>query len=587
MKPFPPLHVVRAAFALVMLAPFALDGGCAGNPDVPAPAKLDAGNADAPGADAPGADARDAETGAPDCICAGVTSGARLRAIYTTETAADGARARFFEQRFYDAVRNEECEFPYDAPEGPTRCLPVRDYLISQAFTDATCTTAIAVSPAGVCAPAKKPPYLLVGQITACPAVLAKVYPVVAETTPGDTYSLQVQSGGATTCVKNQPLTGARFFTLGAEIDQAQFAAGTKTKNAHPAECACGPIHSGTRLEARVDEIVTADGARAQGYVSNWHDKELDVTCALERYTTLGPGWCVPEREQDVLWSDATCATAPILAHPVTCIPVTKYASVNAAPVQCGGSLPRLFPVGAETTLPATYYQLSYNTAGMAVCTKLSGARSGMWAYYSLGAELPSSKLATYATTFEQATAGAPSAGETQECACGDAVSGPRLLSVYQMSRGADGMRQREFSDWFDVLRKEECHRIYDGEIRPENHCVPSSLITNGNAYSDATCALRVPFTYPTPCGPTAPPKYLASDTLTPECTSRLESRVYALGAETTAATSWYTGTATANAVTCTATSGPFPVAGAKFYALGAEVSKADLVVLTSKTAHE
>ena len=54
-----------------------------------------------------------------------------------------------------------------------------------------------------------------------------------------------------------------------------------------------------------------------------------------------------------------------------------------------------------------------------------------------------------------------------------------------------------------------------------------------------------------------------------------------------TAATSWYEGTSTANAVTCTAASGAFPVAGAKFYTPGAEIPATEFATLSYVRAAE
>ncbi len=587
------------AFRARLLAPafVALAAACGGNSDNRV-GPGDSGAIDAVAADAVAADAdpdghaaADAGADGPsaECSCAGVKSGTRLRAIFGTESSPDGARSRYSEQVFFDTVRNEECEFPYDAPAGPTRCLPTQDRYTGQVFTDAACTKAIAVSPAGVCAAAKTPKYLTVGSPSACTPVSPKIYPIVAETTAGDTFSLLQQPSGPATCVKNQVLPGAKYFTVGPEIDQAVFAAGTKTKDAHPDECACGKIHSGTRLEARADVVVAADGARTGGYVSRWYDKELDVVCNLERYTTLGPGWCVPEGERQVLWADAACTTTPILAHSLTsCVPLTKYALTDSAPIRCSGSPPRLFPVGAETTLPATYYSLGYDAAGTATCTKVVGGGPSGVKYYALGSEIPQSKLATYATTFEQASTGTPTAGETAECACGDTVSGSRVRAVYQMSRGADGMRQREPSAWYDLTRKEDCHRAYDGTLRPEGHCLPANdVLSYGHEYSDATCTLRIPFVAPQACAPAAPPKYLFSGPLTAECATVPEPHVYVVSSETTAATSWYEGASTANAVTCTAASGAFPVPGAKFYTPGAEIPATEFAKLSYVRAAE
>ena len=53
-----------------------------------------------------------------------------------------------------------------------------------------------------------------------------------------------------------------------------------------------------------------------------------------------------------------------------------------------------------------------------------------------------------------------------------------------------------------------------------------------------------------------------------------------------TAATSWYEGTSTA-AVTCTAASGAFPVAGAKFYTPGAEIPATEFATLSYVRAAE
>jgi hypothetical protein len=375
------------------------------------------------------------------------TNGSRL--IWQTLTTSDGLES-FYDP--YDTQLATMC-YPQTANDGQLRCLPATSTFVGGYFSDAGCTTPIALLYCATATPAYAEQYAANQQIT--------MYQVTGS------YGGTLYSGTPGSC-NSVTLPMYSAYTLAA-LAPSTFAAVTQQLPGSAAPSSSDYWQNGTRIKAGT--ISSSDG-----FSGPWqfYDTQLATTCY---FGVAGDGVerCLATRTAAVAsyYSDASC-TAPLLeTTPSATAPYFQYA----------------YTIDSRGCATSSYYQVGglyggtpYTGGGTSACT--TAPVDATHAYYSLS---PIS-----VGTFESGTVSAgagPFAGFK---------SGTRMqLSSVSSADGA-----RLGNGFHDAQLGIDCYfsNALDGSYR----CVPVLQVAyaTGAYFADASCSVPLALGFPCRAAP-------------------------------------------------------------------------------------
>ncbi|MGE5184432.1 MAG: hypothetical protein ACM31C_20320 [Acidobacteriota bacterium] len=398
------------------------------------PATTDAKKSDGPTGDA-GPDPND-----------GARSGTRLKITYWAF--ADGTRAW---NQFYDAQRRENCYLSGPWTDGNYYCTPTQTSSI--AWSDAGCTTKIAMVYNDPTCPQPAPPYALDYTSTACTFSYSHLYNRGSQLGISQ-YYYQNSDG---TCGGPYSAPSYSFYALGPEVVPA----------ASLVKLTIGsPTTSGTLGERFV---TSADGL---SFPWTTHDALLGADCYAAAYDASGTSAvCLPDAGYAGYNHDSAC-TVPELSVSKTCT-APHYAEYFPQ-TACPSDPPKYFTVGSQVASSPLYY------ASGTQCTATTADTSSN--YFTTAQTIQLSSLAR-----------AP-----------DALVGHRIQLIHDTT--PEGLRLRDYA-LYDSQLGGECYVIAtpDGSSR----CLTfGASISSGTFFKDAGCTQGIDLAsvYIGPSACTAPP---------------------------------------------------------------------------------
>ena len=257
----------------------------------------------------------------------GARSGSRLKITYWAF--ADGTRAW---NQFYDAQRKENCYLSGPWSDGNYYCAP--NQTASIAWSNATCTTEVAMVYQDPACPLPPPAYVLDYTSSSCQFTYTHLYLRSSQLAMSSYY--YKQSDG--TCAGPYTAPNYQFYALGSEVAPSNLVKLTIGS----------PSGAGTLSERFV---TSADGLAFPWTV---HDSSLGADCYAAAYDPSGASAvCLPDAGYAGYNHDSTC-TVPELSVSKTCA-APHYAEYFPQ-TACPSEPPRYYTVGAQVASSPLFY---------------------------------------------------------------------------------------------------------------------------------------------------------------------------------------------------------------------------------------
>jgi hypothetical protein len=444
----------------------------------------------------------------------GAHSGSRLKITYWAF--ADGTRAW---NEFYDAQRKENCYLSGPWTDGSYYCSPTQTASI--AWSNASCTTEVAMVYVDPVCPQPAPPYALDYGNSACTFTYSHLYVRGSQLSMSSYY--YKQSDGS--C--GGPYTAANytFYSLGSEVAPASLVKLTIG----------APTGAGTLSERFV---TSADGLAFPWTV---HDASLGADCYAATYASNGASAvCLPDAGYAGYDHDSTCQV-PELSVSKTCS-APHYAEYSPQ-TACPSDPPRYYTVGNLVASSPLYY-----ASGASCASTTPDPNSN---YYTTGQALTLQPLAR-----------AP-----------DTLAGHRVELIHDTT--PDGLRFRDYS-LYDEQLGAECYLVTtpDGTTR----CLTFGA-SIASYYTDSGCSQAIDlasvYTGPSTCGAPAAPKYASKFITPPPGSCGYSYEIHPLAAAYTGAVYTLSGTCVPFSQSANQT---------KLYSIGAAIDATTFALATAVT---